>query len=137
MTVERTRAGPSADAHRAFENRLARSARHWGRWARRRGYGAYRVYDRDVPEFPFAIDCYVGDDASIGLRVHLQEIDTGWRISGSQATSRASKPSGTFMRLTASSGVRPPAKARPTTANAASDTISWRVRPVTITDLGG
>ena len=62
----------------AFTNRLAKTARHRQRWARRHGYGAYRVYDRDVPEFPLAIDCYVPDDAAAGLRVHLQEIETGW-----------------------------------------------------------
>ncbi len=66
------------DTLAAFANRVAKNARHWGRWARRRGYGAYRVYDRDLPEFPLAIDCYVAEDAAIGLRVHLQEIDTGW-----------------------------------------------------------
>lgn len=66
------------EALAAFRNRLAKGARHWGKWARRRGYGAYRVYDRDIPEFPLAIDCYVPEDAALGLRVHLQEIDTGW-----------------------------------------------------------
>ena len=73
-----TRQGLSEDAVAAFRNRLAKNARHWGRWARRRGFGAYRVYDRDLPEFPLAIDCYVPEDAALGTRVHLQEIDTGW-----------------------------------------------------------
>ena len=67
-----------ADALVAFRHRLAKNARHWGRWARRRGLGAYRVYDRDLPEFPLAIDCYVAEDPALGTRVHLQEIDTGW-----------------------------------------------------------
>src|SRR6185436_10340431 len=62
-----------------FANRLAKNARHWGKWARRRDIGAYRIYDRDVPEFPLAIDCYVAVDPAIGMRVHLQEIDTGWQ----------------------------------------------------------
>jgi 23S rRNA (cytosine1962-C5)-methyltransferase len=73
------RSAPSVEAATAFENRLAKNARHFGRWARRHGYGAYRVYDRDVPEFPFAIDCYVAEDAALATRVHLQEIDTGWK----------------------------------------------------------
>jgi len=67
-----------ADALAAFRNRLARNARHWSRWARRRGLGAYRVYDRDQPEFPLAIDCYAAEDPALGIRVHLQEIETGW-----------------------------------------------------------
>jgi 23S rRNA (cytosine1962-C5)-methyltransferase len=78
--IEKLRARPSAQALVAFTQRLAKNARHWGRWARRRGLGVYRVYDRDVPEFPFAIDCYVAEEAPIGTRVHLQEIDTGWRL---------------------------------------------------------
>ena len=67
------------DALVAFANRLVKNARHWGKWARRRNLGAYRVYDRDVPEFPLAIDCYVGADSAVGTRVHVQEIDTGWQ----------------------------------------------------------
>jgi len=73
-----TRQGLRANAIEAFRNRLAKNARHWSRWARRRGLGAYRVYDRDLPEFPLAVDCYVPEDAALGLHVHLQEIDTGW-----------------------------------------------------------
>ena len=67
-----------ADSLAAFRNRLAKNARHWSRWARRRGLGAYRVYDRDLPEFPLAVDCYAAEDPALGMRVHLQEIDTGW-----------------------------------------------------------
>jgi 23S rRNA (cytosine1962-C5)-methyltransferase len=67
-----------ADALAAYANRLAKNARHWGRWARRRDLGAYRVYDRDQPEFPLAVDCYVAEDPALGTRVHLQEIETGW-----------------------------------------------------------
>jgi 23S rRNA (cytosine1962-C5)-methyltransferase len=49
-----------------FENRLRKNARHWGRWARRRGIECYRVYDRDIPAYAFAVDVY-------GERAHLQE----------------------------------------------------------------
>ncbi len=72
------RPGLSADARTAFVNRLAKNARHWARWARRRDYGAWRVYDRDLPEVPVSVDCYQAEDPDLGLRVHLQEIDTGW-----------------------------------------------------------
>ena len=72
------RQGLPEDAIAAFRNRLAKGARHWGKWALRRGFGAYRVYDRDLPEFPLAIDCYVPEDSVLAPRVHLQEIDTGW-----------------------------------------------------------
>jgi 23S rRNA (cytosine1962-C5)-methyltransferase len=51
-----------------FANRVHNSARHWGRWARRRGIECYRVYDRDIPEFAFALDVY-------GEHAHLQEYE--------------------------------------------------------------
>jgi len=43
-----------------FQNRLRRMARHWGKWARRQGITCYRLYDRDMPEVPLAIDWYEG-----------------------------------------------------------------------------
>jgi len=48
----------------AFRNRLRKNFRHFSKWARRQGLTAYRVYDRDLPEFPFAADWYDG-------RIHL------------------------------------------------------------------
>lgn len=57
----------------AFSNRLTKNARHFAKWARRQGISCYRVYDRDVPEFPLAVDIY-------GCRCHLQEFDTGWQM---------------------------------------------------------
>ena len=65
------RSAPHPDALIAFANRLAKTAKRRHRWARRHGYGAYRVYDRDLPEYPLAIDCYVAEDAALGMRVHL------------------------------------------------------------------
>ncbi len=52
----------------AFANRVRKNARHFGKWARRRGIEAYRVYDRDIPEVAFALDLYAG-------RAHLQQYD--------------------------------------------------------------
>ncbi|PWB52315.1 MAG: SAM-dependent methyltransferase [Nitrosomonadales bacterium] len=57
----------------AFSNRLRKNARHWGKWARRQGISCYRVYDRDIPEFPLAVDVYQD-------QAHLQEFDTGWQM---------------------------------------------------------
>jgi 23S rRNA (cytosine1962-C5)-methyltransferase len=51
-----------------FANRVRKNARHLGKWARRRGIQCYRVYDRDIPEFAFALDLY-------GERAHLQEYE--------------------------------------------------------------
>lgn len=57
-----------------FANRLRKNARHWGKWAKRQEIACYRIYDRDIPEFPVAVDIYAD-------RVHLQEFDTGWQMS--------------------------------------------------------
>jgi 23S rRNA (cytosine1962-C5)-methyltransferase len=60
----------------AFANRLKKNARHLGRWARRENIFCYRLYDCDVPEFPLQIDIYQTEQ---GVRMHLQEVDTGWQ----------------------------------------------------------
>ena len=70
-----------------FHNRLVKNARHLRKWARRADIHAYRVYDRDVPEFPVIIDYYDAEDESDagvgvdtrGTFVHFQEVDTGWQ----------------------------------------------------------
>lgn len=50
----------------ALANRLRKNVRHLGRWARREGIEAYRIYDADLPEYAFAIDRY-------GDWLHVQE----------------------------------------------------------------
>lgn len=42
----------------ALLNRVVKNQRHLGKWARRERLDAYRLYDRDMPEFPLAIDRY-------------------------------------------------------------------------------
>lgn len=41
-----------------FRNRLMKMWRHSSKLARRQGIGCYRVYDHDLPEFPFCIELY-------------------------------------------------------------------------------
>lgn len=41
-----------------FRNRLSKVYRHIGKQARRQGITCYRVYDHDLPEFPFCIEIY-------------------------------------------------------------------------------
>lgn len=43
-----------------FENRLRKNARHFRKWAKAQGLTAWRVYDRDMPEWPYAVDWYDG-----------------------------------------------------------------------------
>ena len=39
-------------------NRLRKKIKHLSKWARRTGTGAFRLYDRDIPEIPLALDYY-------------------------------------------------------------------------------
>lgn len=55
-----------------FQNRLQKSYKHLRKWAQRQGIEAYRLYDRDIPQYPVAIDLY-------GQYVHIAEYDTGWQ----------------------------------------------------------
>jgi 23S rRNA (cytosine1962-C5)-methyltransferase len=41
-----------------FRNRLTRMFRHIGKLAKRQSVSCYRVYDHDLPEFPFCIELY-------------------------------------------------------------------------------
>jgi 23S rRNA (cytosine1962-C5)-methyltransferase len=41
-----------------FRNRLTKDIRHVGKLARRQGVSCYRIYDHDLPEFPFCIERY-------------------------------------------------------------------------------
>ena len=49
-----------------FANRVAKNARHLRKWAKNAGVECFRIYDRDIPELPFALDLYSD-------RAHLQE----------------------------------------------------------------
>lgn len=41
-------------------DRLRKNERHLRKWARRQGYGCLRLYNFDIPEFPFSLDDYEG-----------------------------------------------------------------------------
>jgi 23S rRNA (cytosine1962-C5)-methyltransferase len=47
-----------ADKKQMFINRLTKVYRHRSKQARRQNISCYRLYDHDLPEFPFAIDFY-------------------------------------------------------------------------------
>jgi 23S rRNA (cytosine1962-C5)-methyltransferase len=48
----------SVEKMEMFRNRLTKVYRHTGKLARRQGITCYRVYDHDLPEFPFCIELY-------------------------------------------------------------------------------
>ena len=43
-----------------FENRLRKNSRQRFKWAEREKVTAFRLYDLDMPEWPFAVDWYAG-----------------------------------------------------------------------------
>ncbi|KZE32794.1 class I SAM-dependent methyltransferase [Crenobacter luteus] len=82
----------------AFANRLAKNHKHLSKWARRQGLDAWRVYDRDVPQFPFAVDVY-GDQA------HVAEYDTGWQMEDAEYDAWIAECLATVARVTGASHV--------------------------------
>lgn len=46
------------DRYLMFRNRLQKVFRHLGRQAKKQGISCFRVYDHDLPEFPFLIEIY-------------------------------------------------------------------------------
>ncbi|MDR0685296.1 MAG: class I SAM-dependent methyltransferase [Spirochaetaceae bacterium] len=53
--------GVEAQAEMLF-NRLRKRFSHLRKWAARTGAGAYRLYDRDIPEIPLVLDFYSNDE---------------------------------------------------------------------------
>ncbi len=39
-------------------NRLKKNYKHRAKWARKNGFDAYRLYEKDLPDFPFLVDIY-------------------------------------------------------------------------------
>lgn len=75
-----------------FRNRLVKNARHRRKWARRHDVHAWRVYDRDVPEFPLVVECFDAEVAGVPdvtgpatvLHLQVHEVETGWRQSDAE-----------------------------------------------------
>ena len=41
-----------------FANRLSKRYKHLRKWAKRTDVHAFRLYDKDIPEIPLAVDIY-------------------------------------------------------------------------------
>ena len=48
----------SEDKFIMFRNRLEKVYRHLGKLAKKKGVDSYRLYDHDLPEFPFCVEIY-------------------------------------------------------------------------------
>lgn len=69
------------DGAQMFANRLRKNLRTLGKWARQQGHECFRLYDADMPEYAFAIDCY-------GQHIHMQEYKAPASISDEDAAQR-------------------------------------------------
>jgi 23S rRNA (cytosine1962-C5)-methyltransferase len=80
------------NASAPFENRLRKNARHRKKWARAERLTAYRVYDRDIPDWPFAVDWYDG-------RVQLVEYPSRRQLRTRESEERRALAADAVMRV--------------------------------------
>lgn len=79
MTEPPHKQGAASDPKTAAQaemlaNRLQKRYKHLGKWARRIGADAFRLYDRDIPEIPLVLDIY-GDAVAGALYERPYEKD--------------------------------------------------------------
>jgi 23S rRNA G2069 N7-methylase RlmK/C1962 C5-methylase RlmI len=74
-----------------FANRVRKTARHLGKWAKRTGVTCWRVYDRDIPEVPVTVDTY--DGALVINDYRIDASDHGW-LDDIAAAARATLEAG-------------------------------------------
>jgi 23S rRNA (cytosine1962-C5)-methyltransferase len=43
---------------KTIQNRIEKNYKHRAKWAKREGFEAFRLYHKDIPEFPFIVDLY-------------------------------------------------------------------------------
>lgn len=62
-----------------FANRIKKNEHALRKWIRREGIDAVRLYDRDIPEIPLALDRYgQGSDAALVLFLYKRPYDKPW-----------------------------------------------------------
>lgn len=56
-----------------IQNRIEKNYKHRAKWARKEGIESFRVYEKDIPEFPFIVDVY--KDHAVIFEKRDSEID--------------------------------------------------------------
>ena len=77
----------SEDKSSPLKNRIRKNYRHVRKWAKRSNTNCFRIYDRDIKEYPLAIDFYAGnfcvhyfsynpdsDEPSVELKNEIEEL---------------------------------------------------------------
>ena len=58
---------------KTIQNRIDKNFKHRAKWARREGLESFRIYEKDIPEFPFIVDVY--KDHAVIFEKRDDEID--------------------------------------------------------------
>ncbi|MCR4822404.1 MAG: class I SAM-dependent methyltransferase [Treponema sp.] len=86
---------------RIFANRLSKKYKQLRKWARRERVTCYRLYDRDIPEVPLAVDLYEflpeGMDSKVDAALFLSSEDA--RISANDLSAVKEKNERMFVHL--------------------------------------
>lgn len=63
-----------------FANRLLKNFKHVSKWAKRNHCNAFRIYDRDIPEIPYAVDVYADCFVIYGYDRPNTPLDPKWAM---------------------------------------------------------
>ena len=89
MTQEQSTKDKNSYQAELFANRIAKQYRQLRKWARRNRISCYRLYDRDIPEIPLALDIYTflpeGMDSKYEAARFLMEEQSAISANGPQA----------------------------------------------------
>ena len=80
----------SEDKFIMFRNRLEKVHRHLGKLAKKKGVGAFRLYDHDLPEFPYCIEIFLLNRIFIEKHLFSYWIDEHNRPTKYQVSSAVS-----------------------------------------------
>lgn len=58
---------------KTIQNRIEKNFKHRAKWARKEGIESFRIYEKDIPEFPFIVDVY--KDHAVIFEKRDSEID--------------------------------------------------------------
>lgn len=58
---------------KTIQNRIEKNYKHRAKWAKKEGIEAFRIYEKDIPEFPFIVDVY--KDFAVIFEKRDEEID--------------------------------------------------------------
>lgn len=70
MQIDTSSTQSTVHACTDFVNRLKKRKKHLQKWAKRTNVSSYRLYDKDIPEIPLAIDIYQSDETFLHIALY-------------------------------------------------------------------